>query len=63
MIDSRWEVGIVEGTFRDFLKFALNKLDKDARTGWPSIPTASASRTTSYRWCAMPSRRANRTPS
>lgn len=31
MIDSRWEVGIVEGTFHDYLRFALRNLDEDAR--------------------------------
>ncbi len=31
MIDSRWELGIVEGTFRDYLRLALNSFDEDAR--------------------------------
>jgi 3',5'-cyclic AMP phosphodiesterase CpdA len=31
MIDSRWEVGIVEGTFHDYLRFALRSFDEDAR--------------------------------
>ncbi len=31
MIDSRWEVGIVEGTFHDYLRLALGSFDEDAR--------------------------------
>jgi hypothetical protein len=31
MIDSRWELGIVEGSFRDYLRLALNSFDEDAR--------------------------------
>ncbi|HET9495161.1 MAG TPA: metallophosphoesterase [Chloroflexia bacterium] len=31
MVDSRWELGIVQGTFRDYVRFALNNFDEDSR--------------------------------
>jgi hypothetical protein len=31
MVDSRWELGIVQGTFRDYVRFALNSFDEDSR--------------------------------
>jgi hypothetical protein len=31
MVDSRWELGIVQGSFRDYVRFALNSFDEDSR--------------------------------
>ena len=31
MVDSRWELGIVQGSFRDYVRFALNNFDEDSR--------------------------------
>ncbi|MEO6457828.1 MAG: metallophosphoesterase, partial [Chloroflexia bacterium] len=38
MVDSRWELGIVQGSFRDYLRFALNSFDEDSRNWMAQHP-------------------------
>ena len=54
MIDSRWEVGIVEGTFHDYLRLALGSSTRTPGTGSPNTLTVLGFEDNELKWYANP---------